>query len=266
MQIIHPQGMYNQLPPEDVFFIMDDMGGEMGVGSIVYQYKPHTFPDCPINLYFSMECQPAARYMLLGALLARARQLRDSNPTVRARVYTRLEPADTRALEFYKHSDIDCTDTEDRLQLAIPFGDGRIPMSCSVRPTPLNTPEEQAALLYRLQMNDLGFITAEYLSQMMRQPHFNVLGLYRNGILVGECIMAGYGESCELAGIYVVQGCRRQGMGKALLHRSMALMAAEGVTRVTCFIMSRSTPQKRLAAAFNAQVLGVRSIFPGIDL
>lgn len=266
MQIIHPQGMYNNLPPEDVFFAADDMGGDMGVGYIIYRYKPHQFPDCPINLYFHLDCQPAARYMLLGALFARARQLRDSNPSVRARVYTRLMPGETRALEFYRHSGVECDDTEDLMQLAIPYGDGRIPMSCSVRPTPVNTPDELSALIYRLQMNDLDYITPDYLQQMMRQPHFSVMGLYRNGVLVGECIMSGYGDSCELAGVYIAPGCRRQGMAKALIHRSMALMAAEGVTKITCTAMSRSAPQKRLAAAFNGQITGVRSIFPGLYL
>ena len=45
MQVIHPQGMYNNLPPEDVFIALDDMGTEMGVGYIIYQYQPHIYPD-----------------------------------------------------------------------------------------------------------------------------------------------------------------------------------------------------------------------------
>ena len=55
-------------------------------------------------------------------------------------------------------------------------------------------------------------------------------------------------------------------MGKALLHRMMAIMAAEGVTRITTLIMSRSLPQQRLAADFNATVLGVNMLFPGMYL
>ena len=55
MQVNHPLGMYNNLPPEDVFVITDEMGNEMGVGYVIYQFQPHLYPDCPINLYFTMD-------------------------------------------------------------------------------------------------------------------------------------------------------------------------------------------------------------------
>ena len=43
-------------------------------------------------------------------------------------------------------------------------------------------------------------------------------------------------------------------------------MAAEGVTRITTRIMSRSLPQQRLAADFSGTVLGVNMLFPGMYL
>lgn len=266
MQVYHPAGMFHQLPPEDVFQVADDMGNDMGMGYLVYQYQPHLYPDCPINLYFSMDCQPAAHYMLLGALMARARQLRDSDPNARARVYTNIDPQDVRMKAFYEHSGLDCSQGEDVLLLSMPIGDGRIPMSCTVAQTPVNTPEEQAALLYRLQQNDITYIDAAYLNQLRCMPHFSVLGLYRNTELVGEVLMAGEGERCELAGIYITPMCRRQGMGRALLHRCMAIMAAEGVTQITARIMTRSQPQVRLMRSFNPQVLGQTMLYPGLFL
>lgn len=266
MQVNHPQGMYHNLPPEDVFIAVDDLGNQMGVGYIIYQYQPHLYPDCPINLYFTLDCQPAARYMLFGALVARARQLRDSNPHLAARVYTNVAPGDTRMRDFYEHSGFACNDTEDLLQLTIPEGDGRIPMSCSPVVTPLNTLEEQSALLYRLQQNDITYIDPNYLAQLQHLPHFIALGLYRNTDLIGEIIMAGEGDSCELIAIYITPPNRRQGMGKALLHRCMAIMATEGVTRVTARIMSRSIPQKALMNAFQGSSLGVTMLYPGLRL
>lgn len=266
MQVYHPLGMYHQLPPEDVFQVADEMGNDMGLGYMVYQHQPHLYPDCPMNLYFTMDCLPAARYILLGALIARARQLRDCDPTVRARVYTNITPQDVRMKSFYEHSGLDCSASEQLLQLPIPLGDGRIPMSCTVALTPLNTPEEQSALLYRLQQNDMTYIDQGYLNQLQRMPHFAALGLYRNTELVGEVIMAGEGDHCELAAMYITPMCRRQGMGQALLHRCMAVMAAEGVTRVTARIMSHSQPQVRLMRAFNPQVLGETMLYPGLFL
>lgn len=55
-------------------------------------------------------------------------------------------------------------------------------------------------------------------------------------------------------------------MGRALVHRCMAIMAAEGVTRVTCRTMTRSTPMRRLLMSFGAVTLRVNALFPSISL
>jgi GNAT superfamily N-acetyltransferase len=115
-------------------------------------------------------------------------------------------------------------------------------------------------------VNEITFVDMNYLQSLMRMPHFMVLGLYRNAILIGEVIMAGQGSDCELAAIYIEPGSRNQGMGRALLHRMMAIMAAEGVTRITTRIMSRSLPQQRLMDDFGGSVIGVNMIFPGMYL
>ena len=256
MQVIHPQGMFNNLPPEDVFIAVDDMGTELGRGYIIRQYQPHLYPDCPVNLYFTMECQPVAQYLLFGALVARARQLRDFFPNVRARVYTNAAPGDTRT----------CDDTENVLALPIPEGDGRIPMSCSVAPVALNTPEELQAFIARLHQNDLTYITPEYVQALQRQPHFLAMSLYRNTDMIGEVLMAGVGDSCELAAIYIAPEHRRQGMGRALLHRSLALMRVEGVRAVTASIMSRSQPQVRLMNDFGARIVNTTAVYPYLYL
>lgn len=266
MELFHPAGMYNQLPPEDVFQVADKLGNLMGTGYIVYQYQPHMYPDCPLNLYFNMDCQPAARCMLLGMLMARAYQLRESNPNVNACVYTNINPRDLRTKAFYEHSGLDCTQGENLLQLSLPAEGIRIPMSCRVMQTPLNTPEEHAALLYRLQQNDITYIDLNYLAQLQRMPHFTTLALLRNTEMVGEVILAGEGDRCELAAIYITPMCRCQGMGKALLYHGMAMMAAEGVTSVTARIMSRSIPQNSLVRPFNPQLLGQTMIYPGRNI
>lgn len=127
MRVYHPQGMYNNIPPENVFLAADEMGNEIGVGYIIRVMQPNVFPDRPVNLFISMECQPVARYMLFGALVARARQMRDENPQLKARVYTAISPGDARTKEFYLHNGFTCEDTEDMLRLEIPAGTARFP-------------------------------------------------------------------------------------------------------------------------------------------
>ena len=266
MKIVHPSQPVNGLNPEDVFYAVDDLGAQTGYGFILYQYHPGLYPDCPVNLYFSIDGDPASRYLLFGALVARARVLQSLNPSLRARLYTGIAPTDTQMKDFYLQNGFDCEETDCIVQLSMPYGDGRIPMSCTVAPTPLNTWDEMNGLLYRLEVNEITFVDMNYLQSLMRMPHFMVLGLYRNAILIGEVLMAGQGSDCELTAIYVEPGSRNQGMGKALLHRMMAIMAAEGVTRVTTRIMSRSLPQQRLVNDFGGSVIGVNMIFPGMYL
>ena len=248
MTIVHPQQPVNGLNPEDVFYAIDDLGTQTGYGFILYQLQPGLYPDCPVNLYFSLDGDPASRYLLFGARVARARILQNVNPQMRCRLYTSLSPSDVQMKDFYLANGFDCDETDQVVELSIPYGDGRIPMSCTVAMTPLHTWDEQNSLIYRLQMNEITFVDMKYLSSLQRMPHFMTLGLYRNAMLIGEVIMAG------------------QGMGKALLHRSLAIMAAEGLTRVTARMMSRSVPQQRLMNDFGARVIGVNMIFPGMYL
>ena len=137
-------------------------------------------------------------------------------------------------------------------------------MSCAVQPTSLNTYNEQMYFLNRLDYNGVCNIDQAQLTDLQHMPHFLALGIYRNGNLIGESLMAGQGYDCDLVSIYIEPGSRQQGMGKALLHRSMALMAAEGVTRVFTRVMTRSIPQQGLMNAFNPQVVGVNNVFPGM--
>ena len=266
MTIIHPAQPVNNIDPENVFYAIDDLGTQTGYGFILYQYLPGLYPDCPVNLYFSMEGDPSSRYLLFGALVARARVLQHVRRLECARSIPSLPPADAAMKDFYLHNGFDCDETDDILQLTLPYGDGRIPMSCTVAPTPLNTWEEQNNLIYRLQMNDITFMDINYLHALQRMPHFVTMGLYRNAALIGEAIMAGQGNACEVVAIYIEPGSRRQGMGKALMHRTMAIMSAEGVAYFTARVMSRSIPQTKLMSCFGPSVIGVNMLFPGMYL
>ena len=266
MQIVHPQANAGGIAPEDIFLAVDDLGLELGRALIVYQYQPHLCPDRPLNLYFSLDSKPNAVYLLFGAVVARARQLRDMNPGAPARVYTSVQPDDTRMLDFYAHNGLSCDDTEELVRLTIPAGEGRIPMSCRVAQTPLNGREDIEALCGRMQQNDLTHITPEAMDALMRQPHFLALGLYRNAELIGEILTSGYGDTCEIAAMYVTPPNRRQGMGRALLHRAIAIMAAEGVSNVMASRMNRSEPQRRLLNGFQPEVIRVSAVYPGLYL
>ena len=267
MQVVHPQMPYNGVPAEDVFIALDDLGNQQGIGYLIYQYMPNAYPDCPVNIYFTLDGRPAVRYLLFGALMARARQMRDANPNARAWVYTSVDPQDSAALEFYAYNGFRTEDAELLLELTMPADTPHLPMSCSLDTTPLNTPEDRNALLLRLRQNDISYVDASYLYQLQGMPHFHAMGMFRNGReLVGECLLAGRGDACEAAALYVTPESRRQGLGEALLRQGMHLMRQEGVRRTTVRIMSRSVPQRSLMRIFAPRELSATMRFPGLAI
>lgn len=271
MKVIHPQGMVNNTPPENVFIAVDDMGTQHGMASIVYQYQPHLFPDRPHTLYIDLQSQPAAQYLLFGALMGRAQQLwHGANPAEPARIYTQLSARDQSALSFYEHSGFDVTVAEQFVTMPVPEGYGRDPMGCTPRQASLNTPQEQLDFICRLQQNGIMGVDQPFLTQMMGMPHFLCLGMLYNTQtgqqLIGEVMLAGEGSNCEVLALYIVPEYRRQGLGSVLLHRAMAIMGGEGVTRVGARIISNSEPQRRLFGRFGYQVIDQQTLFPSYYL
>ncbi|MCR4882446.1 MAG: GNAT family N-acetyltransferase [Clostridiales bacterium] len=265
-RVVHPNTPVDGTPAENAYLVLDEVGNTAGQGRVIYQYLPHMDPDCPINLYFDMKCDLAGRYVLLGALLARARQLRDVNPQVHARVYTMVHPEDTDSQAFYTSSGMTLEQRESLVSLQIPAAESRLPMGCQVFAVPMNTPEEKLSFLNRLNNNDIRHIDFVLLQQFMRTSHFQLLGLTRENTVVSELMMVGNGSSAELMAVYTYPTYRKQGLAKALLHRSMVILQSEGVSHFTARVMTRSKPQMGLVNAFGAQEEEVISLFPELML
>ncbi|MBQ8202135.1 MAG: GNAT family N-acetyltransferase [Clostridia bacterium] len=266
MQVTHPQEPFNNIPPEDVFVAVNDLGVQSGYGYVMYQYQPSVYPDKPVNIFFNMDCTPESEYLVFGALVARARQMRQANPGESARLYTSVTPGDSRKMNFFLHNGLTIGNTEDLVRLQIPQEVGPELFNCSIIPLPLNTVQEQANLVERLQRNGLGYISLPYLQLLQANPNFHVWGILYGQNLVGECVISGRDQSAELVGIYIVPEFQRRGLGKRLLHRALAIVGQEGVNDVRARIMSASQPQVHLMRAFNAEMLDQTLLFPGLDL
>ena len=262
MEIRNAAAPMNGIPAENVFIAVDELGAQHGTGYIVYQFQPHLYPDCPMNLYFSINSKPDARYMLFGALVARARVLRESNREVRARLYTGVSIDDEAGQEFYRHNGMDCQETENLMRMQMPAVDYLPPADCQVMSVPLRTVEEQQALCARMAAFDVTWLDPGYLSQLQRMPHFAALAMVQNNVAIAELVMAGSGPSCELVALYVHPDYRGRGMAKSLIRAGMAVAQQQGVSTFCARLISRSLPQRALANAFSAQDIQVMNVFP----
>ncbi len=266
MQVTHPQEPFMNLPTEDVFVAVNEYGVQQGYGYVMCQYQPSVYPDKPVNIFFTMDCAPEAEYLLFGALVARARQLREAYPGAGARMYTSVTPGDARKLSFLEHNGLTMGNSEDLVRLHIPTDVGAELFNCSIIPLPLNTQQEVAGLVDRLRLNGLGHITAQHLQSLQVSPVFHVWGILYGQNLVGECIIAGRSDAAELTGIYIVPEFQRRGLGKHLLKRALGIVGQEGVAEVRARIMSASQPQVRLVRNFNAELMEQTLMFPSLDL
>lgn len=269
MQVIHPSEPWQNIHPDDIFDVVNDQGVRCGRGYVVYTYQPAIYPDKPVQIYFSMECTPEAEYMLYGALMGRARQLRQQNPREGAYVYTNVLPQDSRLLNFCLYNGLSVGNSEELVRLHVPQDGGPDAFGCTFASIPLGTLEQQNGLIARMAQNGLGHITLPYLQALTRNPVFVALGLFYGGgkTPAAECIISGApGCEPELVAIYVAEAYRRNGMGKRLLRRALSFCAQSGVPSVQARIMAASQPQSRLMRAFGGEQLSQTLLFPGKTL
>ncbi len=267
-QVIHPQQPYQSIRQEDMFLAVNEMGVQMGSGYVQYQFQPHLYPDKPVNIYFHMDCTPEAEYCIFGALVARARALRQQNPGVAGRLYTSVGPDEERKIDFFSHNGMQMTNGEDLVQLQLPDDTGAERFNCSVITLPISGPQDLQSLVQRLHQNGLEHITLPLLQDMAaRYPGMlRVWGLLYGKDLVSECIVAGYPGAAELLGIYTTPMQRRSCMAKHLLHRVLGILRQEGTVDVTARIMTASEPQVRLMNDFGAVKKESLLLFPSLDI
>ncbi len=254
------------LPPEDVFVAVNDMGVQQGYGYVMYQYQPSVYPDKPVNIFFDMDCTAEAEYLIFGALVARARALRNQNTNEGARMYTSAGPSSARKMDFLTHNGFRSDNSEDLVRLQIPREVGAEMFNCTISALPLNSQQDMINLAERLRRYGLAHITLPHLQALQTNPLFQVWGLTYGNTLVGECIISGRVDAAELVGIYTVPEHQRRGMAKYLLRRALSLVGQEGVPEVRARIMSASKPQVSLVRNFGAELIDQTLMFPAMDL
>ena len=270
MQIIHPTEPWQNIHPDDIFDVVNDQGVRCGRGHVVYCYQPAIYPDRPGRIYFSMECTPEAEYMLYGALMGRARQLRQQNPNEGAYVYTNVHPQDTRLMNFCLYNGLSVGNSEELVRLHVPQDGGPDVFGCTFATIPLNTLDQQNALINRMAANGLNHINLPYLQALAKNPVFVALGVFYaadNRNPAAECIISGAnGREPELVAIYTTAPLRGNGLGKRLLRRALSFCGQSGVPSVQARIMAASQPQTRLMRAFGSEPLSQTLLFPGKEL
>lgn len=266
MHLTHPIAPYEGIAPEDCIFVTNDQMIQIGMGSLTQFWQAEMYPEAPLHIYMQLESQPVGRNLLLGALLARAEQIRALQPQAKARLYTQIAPENWDLANFYTKSGFKLDDSEDLYHFPLPIWPAHPPVTCTFASVGLRTPEEVQGFLNRMNAYRITPIDAEFLGQCMQMEHFTAIGYYRGANAVAEVLLTGQGSTVTLVSMYVRSDYRRQGFAKSILGAAADLLRPRGVTQVSTRIFSRNAPQVGLLRAAGGTKVRTLSILPGIYL
>ena len=265
MHVFHPPQSVNGLPPENVFYVADSANMTVADGFLIHTYHPYLFPDRPINLFMNIRSKGPGRDMAMGALLARAQQLREQTPQLRARLFAQVSPQDNEMLAFYAENGFDSNDALDVVKLGVPNARPAAPMGYDMGYVPLGQPAQMRAFLMRMNAYRLDAWQPAMLQRYMSFPHFMALYLSRGPEVVGEIAFTGDGQSAKLIGLYVTPNYRRMGLAKCLIAAGMKLLAEKGVTHVEADVIRRNEQQRALASSCGATFVRTACYYPGLN-
>lgn len=265
MHVFHPAQAANGIPPENVFLVADSANVTIAEGFIIPTYHPYLFAERPINMFVSIRSKGPGRDMLLGALLARAHQLRTQTPQMKARVFTQVSVQDAPMMSFYLDSGFQADDALDVVKLERPNAKPNAPMGYDLGQIPLSTPLEQQAFLMRLNTYRLDVLQYPVFQRYMGMSRFLALYLARGREIVGEAIFTGEGAAAKVVGLYVMPNYRRLGLAKSLLSAGMTVLEEQGVAHFEGEITRRNMPQRQLGKSCNATFIRTACLCPGIN-
>ena len=266
MHLTHPIEPYQGVAPENCIFAANEQGIQIGMGALTPFYQGELYPEAPLHIYMQLEAQPAARHLLLGALLARAEQIRAQSPGVSGRLYAQIAPENWDLANFYTKAGFKADDSEDLYHFPLPVWPALPPVSCNYGSVSLKTPQEVTAFLDRLNAYRIAPIDMDFFSQCMQMEHFTAIGYYRGGNAVAEALLTGAGQNVTLVSLYVRSDYRRQGYAKAILGAAGDILRPRGVTQVSARVFSRNQPQVALMRTAAGKKVRTLSILPGMKL
>lgn len=265
MQVFHPAQGINGQAPENCFVVADSSGSTAGEGYLILTQHPYLFPDRPINIYMNLRCGEQGRDMLLGALMARAQQIRDAFPQQRARLFTQVNRQDLPMLNFYSENGFDQTDALDLVRIITPNARPSAPMGYDIGYVPLNNQAEIQGFLSRMNMYRLNAWSPTQLTYFQSFPHFFAVYISRGPDIVGEAVFTGNGPAAKLLGMYVQPNYRGLGIAKSMIAFGLKNLMEKGVTAVEANVIRRSDLQCALAASCSATFVRTDCYYPGLN-
>ncbi len=267
MMLRNPRdGAYGE-PPENVFQAVDERTGTVyGSCVITDEMKPNLYPNRPHQVRLDFEGGDGALDPLLGAALARAREMCIAQQ-IPARIYVRCAPDNEALLRLLRPYGFRDNDGIVRMRKDLPVRNPfHTPTGCVVVKDTLDDPQERKYFLERY--NEL--FGTEYDGQWLRTfteaPHFTRLLTVAPTGMAGEVVVWRTKDYGEIGFLQTARRWRRMGVAKYMLGLACDAISEMGL-RVARADVRAKIPyilDTMEASGFFQESLITR--YPGIDV
>lgn len=227
-------------------------------------------PERPLNYYVTISAMYSRAFdMLLGAVLARALELRRYQPRLPARIYVPCRPNDTQLLDALTEFGFRNDDAELRVRKVLTESNtpANPPVGCFIAPVLLETGGEVTGLLQRINRYSLTARSVEWVARLQEEAqHLIVRGAWQDDTFIGECVVTVYGAEGHVEMIYTEPEFRERGVATSLLDHVGRELLENGVRLLTAEVWQRNRGAVYLFHSARFDNADPTILYPGMDL
>lgn len=268
-QILHPTSETQGVPDENAFLVLDEAGLKLGSATVVEFINEAVLTDRPLNYYVNVSAvEPRAFDMLVGAVLARSKMLRQMFPDLAARIYIPCRPNDTSFLRSLQAFGFQNDDAEIRMRKILNASE-RIPMppvGCEIAPVVLEDEEDAQSFLKRVNQYSVTSKSMRWLSRMYDEQLFTVYGCWQEKRLLGELVLTGYGTEGRVEFVYTRPEYRNRGVAVSLIAHASDVLLREHYRTISAEVWRRNEKAISLFQTMHFDSISPVILYPGINL
>ncbi len=268
MRIYHPPMPLHGAERENSYIVHDMAGVELGQSWLHVAIDKESWPERPLRILLHLDAHPAAREMLFGAAVARAKQIRALRPDLPGRILAQCHPQDIEMMHFYQAMGFDETDGIDmfRWQLTPSQRPFFPPVGTQIADTFLETRADVESLLMRVNKWSGQLHALEWMQEAIELPYFLACGVYSGKDCLGEILLTGSDGEAVLEMLYVVPAWRRHHIGTAMLLHAKDILIQRGAVSMRVKAQRSNHAAIAMMQTQRFDWLDTVQVCPGMDI
>lgn len=261
---------FKGVPARDVFMAYSDSNSYLGYGLIYASEKKELSPNVPLQIFIEINALDMAKPFILGALLARAGQMKRQRGNLKARLFTILNPEKSEELSFFAANGFQVNNVVEELAIDLnhlPMY--TIPMGYKFFSVDISTRANIDNYVYRINQYRTCDITSDFIVQHLNCSVCQAIAYFDSfNNPVAEIIVSGdveRGYACVID-LHVHPDYRGKGLAKSLLADVGRILKGMGFQTALIHAQLSDKAQSGVLKNFITEKKGVVNIIPSIIL